>query len=181
MSLFPIRKRVINKIFQIKWQFLWCNSYGKISIPLVSWELLELLKILNIENLHRKSLALLFRWIWRFLTKPPALWNQVIRLKYGYANAFSLPDLSIPRHGGPWRALCSSILHHSLAKALTFSNVSKKVVNGANILFQLSPSSNAPISLFDFWDGLQWKWCFSWKRDLRPQDVLEEKTLFNNS
>lgn len=38
MSLFPISKGVINKIVQIQRQFLWCNYYGKKSIPLVSWD-----------------------------------------------------------------------------------------------------------------------------------------------
>lgn len=44
-------------------------------------------------------------------------------------------------------------------------------------LYLLSTTSNASVASHGFWDGWSWKWSFTWRRELRPQDILEHETL----
>lgn len=151
---------------------------------------------LNIGNLKRKNLGLLFRWFWRLANGTNSLWYNVIKAKYGYGLTFSLLDISTPNRGGLWRAICGAILQHPVAKITALTNIRTKFGGGENTLFWhdlwvrdkplkwacprlflLSPSLDAMVSSLGFWDGQVWKWAYSWKRDLRPQDIQEEHLL----
>ena len=199
LSLFPAPKGVLHKIIQLQRQFLWSGYNGKKSLPLVAWNILELPKKLggvNIGNLQFRNLGLLFRWVWRLVNEPSSLWQQLVRSKYQYGPYFSPLDLKIPLHGGPWKALCASLLKHPQTNSLIMQGIRKKVGNGSSSLFWhdcwvgenplklycprlflLSTSPNATIASLGFWDGLSWKWTLSWKRDLRTRDRHEECTL----
>lgn len=113
MSLFPIPKGVIDKIGKLQRQFLWCGYPDKKGFPLVRWDLIELPKIfggLSVGNLLHRNIALLFKWLWRFLNEPDALWRKIIQAKYNYSPSFTISDLTIPTRGGPWRGICSFII-----------------------------------------------------------------------
>lgn len=193
--LFPIPKGVIEEICKTQRKFLWSGDYEKKALPLVSWGLLELHKKLGglgIGNLWHRNISLLFKWWWRFITEPNALWRNVVLDKYGYGAPFSLTDIVIPSNGGPWKHIFSSILHAQNMKPLVATCVRKRVGNGSSTffwhdlwvensplkssfprLFLLSTMPNSLIVSTGFWNGSQWTWSLEWKRNLRPRDRLE--------
>ena len=195
MSIFPIPKGVVEKINKLQRQFLWCRAPGKQSMALVSWAVVELPKILgglNCGNLLTRNMGLLFKWAWRFINEPKALWRKVICEKYGYSPSFQIQALTVPNQGGPWRHICANILKHPVARNLLQTKIMRKVGNGAIALFwhefwigsgplakafprlfALSSQPNGTISSFGYWAGSSWTWNFQWKRDLRPRDEAE--------
>lgn len=82
---------------------------------------------LNIGNLHHKNTALLFKWVWRLLNEPNALWCQVIKSKYSISPYFTIQDLKPLVHGGPWKFICNSISKNEAANFLANHRVRKKV------------------------------------------------------
>ncbi|XP_010675656.2 uncharacterized protein LOC104891638 [Beta vulgaris subsp. vulgaris] len=142
--------------------------------------------------------GLLFKWIWRFITEPKALWSRVIRERYGYDDYFTPSSLSIPIKGGLWRNLCSALLSNVISKPLVLSQVRKRIGSDSHTrfwfdlwvgdctlkvlcprLFLLSALPNGVVSSFGFWDGSKWEWSFEWKRSLRPRDREELLSLLS--
>lgn len=104
----------------------------------MSWSILELPKFLgglNIGNLQKKNMCLLFRWIWRFFSDPSALWQKVIQAKYHYGPSHSTLDLNIPHQGGLWKVISAVILQNPIVRSLTKTKTRSKVMNGLNTLF----------------------------------------------
>ena len=155
---------------------------GKNRLPPVAWHLIELLKSLGglgIGSIHQKNLALLAKWIWRFLSEPHPLWRKLVQEKYHYGHLFSILDLEVPKHGGPWKAICAALFSNPQAKALLMAKIRKKIGNGKDSyfwhdcwlgdhplkiicprLFRLSSAKNSHVAFFCLWDGLKWKWAF---------------------
>ena len=105
MSLFPAPRGVIEKINALQRRFLWCGDQKSRALSLVSWDIMELPKILGgvgCGNILHRNLALMFKWVWRYINEPTALWRKVIELKYGYCLSFQAHDLITPSSGGPW-------------------------------------------------------------------------------
>ncbi|XP_048502690.1 uncharacterized protein LOC125498510 [Beta vulgaris subsp. vulgaris] len=44
-------------------------------------------------------------------------------------------------------------------------------------LYLIANSKNATVAENCFWDGLGWKWTLIWRRNLRPQDMVEHQAL----
>lgn len=91
---------IIAEIIKIQRSFLWSGSSGRKAVPLVPWNTIQLPKMfggLNVGNLHHHNLSLLFKWLWRYLNEPNALWRQVIQLKYKLGPSFTLRDLVTPK------------------------------------------------------------------------------------
>ena len=200
MSLFPIPVGIADKIIKIQRQFMWCGSAEKkrFMAP-VAWSEIEKPKALGglgIGNLLQHNMALLFKWVWRYLTEPSSLWRNTIKIKFGYGDLFTANELSIPKIGGPWRGICSSIIRHSKGNSFLSKNIRRRVGNGAKILFwhdlwigssplkishprlfRISSLPNGVVNSFGFWDGIEWVWSFSWARSLRPRDEAERASL----
>lgn len=199
MSLFSIPKGVVEKMNKITRQFLWSGSMEKRSLPLVAWNIIQLPKSLgglSIGNIIHKNIAMLSKWIWRFLQDPSPFWCAVIREKYKYAPNISILDLDVPKFGGPWRHICAAILHHTNAKSILCNGIRKNIGRGSQTRFWLDPwlsstplksdfprlfaisiNPNATVDSYGFWEGFNWVWTFSWKREFRPQDRSEKKRL----
>lgn len=100
MSLFPIPKGIIKKINALQRRFLWGGGEKNRPLALVAWDIiLELPKIiggLGCGNILHRNLALLLKWVWRFLIEPNALWRKVVCAKYNYSPLFQAHDLQIP-------------------------------------------------------------------------------------
>ena len=195
MSLFPVPQGIIEKINQLQRRFLWSGDLSKSAIAMASWKLLELPKFwggLNCGSILHRNLSLLFKWVWRFINEPQALWHKVISDKYGYSPIFLHHELTVPRQGGPWRNICATILKHPMTKNMLQSSIKRRVGNGATALFWLdqwlgdSPLKNRFPRLFRIatkpnanilscgqWEGSKWRWDISWCRDFRPRDEEE--------
>lgn len=201
MSIYPIPKGVIEVMVKIQRNFLWSRADGKRALPLVAWARLELPKLLGglgVGNLLHRNLALLFKWHWRFLTEPKALWRNIIADKYGYGPNFSHNDFSIPRVGGPWKQICKTILNNPITKQFGTRSIRKTVGRGNSTLFwqdlwvgdsvlkslfpRLFSISTNPLATIDslgVWDGHIWHWLFTWRRSLRPRDLEERDAMLN--
>ena len=199
MSLFPIPVGVTEKINRLQRQFLWSGNVGKSSIALASWEILELPKLfggLSCGSLLHRNLSLLFKWLWRYLHEPHALWHKIISEKYGYSPSFTHYNLKIPSHGGPWKGICASILKHPVTKNILQTSIKRRVGNGKAALFwldhwvgeapfntcfpRLFSIANNPLSTIfscGYWDDLSWKWSLNWCRSFRPRDLEEWQKL----
>ena len=86
MSLLCMPSLVRQTLEHIQRDFLWGGGNLERKPHLVRWELVCLSKKkggLEIKCLSTLNKALLCKWNWLFMNKREALWNQVIRGKYG--------------------------------------------------------------------------------------------------
>lgn len=199
MSLFPAPKGVIEKINKLQRGFLWSGGSGKKYLALVDWNYLERPKSLGGLScgsiLHRNS-ALMFKWAWRLVNEPKALWRSIVYEKYGYGPLFQLHELSTPKRGGPWRAICSTILQHPHLSAWVKSKIMKKIGDGSSALFwhdfwvgsgplkstfprlfAIAASPHETIAESGFWVEDSWCWNLSWARPLRARDEADWANL----
>ncbi|XP_048494429.1 uncharacterized protein LOC125494726 [Beta vulgaris subsp. vulgaris] len=151
---------------------------------------------LNIGSIRNKNTSLLFKWIWRLLHDPDALWQKVIKNKYGYTNGLTAHDLCIPSGSGPWRFICSSIINNPTAGDFLKSKIRKAIGNGKNTLFWLdiwvgnvplkncfprlfsiANDSHASVASCGSWNSGNWVWNLEWRRSFRPRDEVEWSSL----
>lgn len=199
MSLFPVPKGVIDKINKLQRQFLWCGGEKSSYMALAAWNLLELPKKmggLGCGNLHHRNLSLLFKWIWRLLHEPEALWSKVISEKYKYYPHFSHYNRNVPLNGGPWKKICATIVKNPATRTMLASNIIRRVGNDFKTLFWfdiwlgnsplkivfprlflLSSNPYATVQDCGLWIESRWEWHLSWGRPLRPRDLDEWNDL----
>ena len=195
MSLFKAPKGVIEKINKIQRQFLWSGETGKSYRALAAWDKVVLPKQLgglNCGNLFHRNLSLLFKWVWRFLNEPDALWRNVVQAKYGYVPSLIPHLLTAASRGGPWRSICAGVTNFPTTRDMLRSHIKRIVGNGTNTyfwheiwlgeaplktrfprLFSITKQPNSSIAALGHWDGPKWMWDFLWTREFRPQDRCE--------
>ena len=86
MSLFPIPRSVRMRIERIQRNFLWGGGALERRPHLVNWEVVCRDKKSGGPGIKKLSIlnkALFCKWSWRFMQKIDALWNILIRVKYG--------------------------------------------------------------------------------------------------
>ncbi|RVW41542.1 LINE-1 reverse transcriptase-like [Vitis vinifera] len=86
MSIFQMPRVVRIRLEKIQRDFLWGGGALVQKPHLVKWSIVCLDKRsggLGVKNLGAFNRALLGKWVWRFANERKALWNQVIRGKYG--------------------------------------------------------------------------------------------------
>ncbi|XP_048490068.1 uncharacterized protein LOC125492022 [Beta vulgaris subsp. vulgaris] len=199
MSLFAIPKGIIDEINKIQRRFLWCGHTDTNPIAPVAWEMIQLPKSLgglSVGNLLHKNLALLFKWVWRYLHEPDALWRRIVQEKYKLPQHFNTQNIITPLKGGPWKNICNAITKNKDAMQLASTGTKKRVGNGRQTyfwydlwitdlplnaifprLFSIATNQLATIASLGFWDGCTWVWNFSWNRVLRPRDIEERNSL----
>ncbi|XP_056685341.1 uncharacterized protein [Spinacia oleracea] len=119
MSIFHVLVGVIKEITKLQCQFLERVSRQKKYMAPVSWSRVQSPHAyggINTGNPLHKNLGLLFKWLWRYLTEPDSLWRNIIQIKYTYNSCTTARDFKIPIHGGPWKAICSTLLRHPRAQ-----------------------------------------------------------------
>nr|GFA48926.1 RNA-directed DNA polymerase, eukaryota, reverse transcriptase zinc-binding domain protein [Tanacetum cinerariifolium] len=89
---------------------------------------------LGIGSIFGLNMGLLFKWIWRILTRPSDLWAKVICSIYGrYGGAFC--DLPSRLKRNTWGSILTSV-HRLKEKGIDLlSFCSRKLVNGVSISF----------------------------------------------
>ena len=86
MSIFQIPRAVRIRLEKIQRDFLWGGGALEQKPHLVRWSIVCDDKGkggLGVKSLGLFNKALLGKWAWRFANEKTALWNQVIRRKYG--------------------------------------------------------------------------------------------------
>ena len=74
------------RLEKIQRDFLWGGGALEQKLHLVRWPIVCVNKRkggLGVKILRTFNRALLGKWVWRFANERKALWNQVIRRKYG--------------------------------------------------------------------------------------------------
>ncbi|PWA70767.1 RNA-directed DNA polymerase, eukaryota, Reverse transcriptase zinc-binding domain protein [Artemisia annua] len=89
---------------------------------------------LGVNSMFALNRALLFKWVWRFLTDPEALWVRVVKAVHGM-NGFNNSSLLVYSHNSIWCNIVKSIedLKRKGIDLLVFC--SKRVGNGSNTDF----------------------------------------------
>nr|GEX19934.1 RNA-directed DNA polymerase, eukaryota, reverse transcriptase zinc-binding domain protein [Tanacetum cinerariifolium] len=114
---------------------MWDDVISKVYSQLSKQKLktLSIEGVLGVSSFFAFNRALLFKWVWRFLTQPSSLWVRFIKAIYGDKGAIDFFD-SISRPS-PWL----DIIHESSSltnKGIDFmAFVRKKVGNGEDSLF----------------------------------------------
>ncbi|GAU19703.1 hypothetical protein TSUD_78280 [Trifolium subterraneum] len=138
-SFFKAPRCVIKDIEKIQRTFLWGGSLDEKKINWVKWDHVCLPKKnggLGVKNLELFNIALLSKWRWRFLNHDNAIWNDLLRHRYGH-----LPSSLLGKHdlisGGIsslwWRDVISS---GNICNVDWFkSNIGCRVGNGNDIEF----------------------------------------------
>ena len=109
MSLFPIPRSVRMRFEWIQRKFLWGGSMLERRPHLVNWEVVCQDKKsggLGIKKLSILNKALLCKWSWCFMQETNALWNILIRVKYGEDQGGWCTKMVRAGHGvGVWKEL----------------------------------------------------------------------------
>ena len=85
MSVFPIPKRVIDRLEKIRRKFVWQGNNEKRSYNLVKWDVVTVSNRqggLGIKNLKNQSKAFRMKWLWRFCNENQAYLKELISAKY---------------------------------------------------------------------------------------------------
>nr|GFD18110.1 RNA-directed DNA polymerase, eukaryota [Tanacetum cinerariifolium] len=86
MSLFKIPKAVLRSMESIRRNFFNGIRDGEKKIAWVSWSKVLASKSnggLGVSSFYALNRGLLFKWIWRFLSRDQSLWSQVIHALHG--------------------------------------------------------------------------------------------------
>ena len=132
MSVFKLPRRVANLLEKMMRAFLWDTKETSKGRSLVVWDLVTKTKEmggLGLGNLKKRNVALLGKWLWRFLREQQSLWARIIKSKYGLQN--NGWDPNVVTNGSfhnPWKFLSQGLNLFSRHLAL-------KVGNGTKISF----------------------------------------------
>ncbi|GJS35303.1 RNA-directed DNA polymerase, eukaryota, reverse transcriptase zinc-binding domain protein [Tanacetum coccineum] len=88
---------------------------------------------LGVSSLFALNRALLFKWIWRFISHEASLWSRFIKVMYGVLGSLDNPG-SLSRNS-PWSDIIKEAASLSLKGINFLSYVKKKVGNGEHTCF----------------------------------------------
>ncbi|GJY64667.1 RNA-directed DNA polymerase, eukaryota, reverse transcriptase zinc-binding domain protein [Tanacetum coccineum] len=124
-DLEPIRRNFFNGIDKSERKMVW-----------IGWDNILALKKnggLGVSSLYATNRALLFKWVWRFLTQEPSLWSRFIKAIHGTKGAMDIQKLT--NKGSIWYDLIRafSSLNQKGVDLLAF--IRRKLGNGEHTLF----------------------------------------------
>ncbi|GAU50085.1 hypothetical protein TSUD_371690 [Trifolium subterraneum] len=210
LSLLKIPVKILKQVICIQREFLWGGVRGENKIKWVKWSMVCKEKSkggLGVRDVRLANLSLLAKWRWRLLLPGNPLWKEVLVAKYGnhILNRVDWRDIRIPTLASKWwKDICTldKVVdnHNWLAESMI-----RKVGNGTStsfwcsnwigeaplsvtfpLLFSLSNHKNGMVRNFCDHVGENWRWSFSWRRDLfqweedlvvRLREILEPVVL----
>ena len=132
MSLLKLPSSVRRRLEQIERDFLWGGGNLERKPHLVRWKVVCLSKKkggLKVKCLSILNKALLSEWNWRFANEREALWNQVIRRKYGEdRGGWSSQEVREAHGVGLWKGI-------RMDWELVGARISFRVGNGRRVSF----------------------------------------------
>jgi hypothetical protein len=108
-SFYKAPSCVIQSLVKIQCTFLWAGGSAVKKICWVKWDQICLPKGrggLGVKNLELFNLALLSKWKWRCLSDGEAVWDDLLRFRYGHLPSTLMvgqPLPSTPRQSLWWR------------------------------------------------------------------------------
>ncbi|GKA55617.1 hypothetical protein Tco_0754689 [Tanacetum coccineum] len=136
MSIFKVPIGVLNYLESIRRNFFYGVDGSDRKLAWIGWNIVLTSKKnggLGVSSFFAHNRALLFKWVWRFLTDGSSLWTRFIKSIFGNKGALDTHKL-IPRRS-PWQDVILAI--HSLqSKGINLMDfIQKKVGNGENTSF----------------------------------------------
>ncbi|GJU90933.1 RNA-directed DNA polymerase, eukaryota [Tanacetum coccineum] len=136
MSIFKVPIGVLNHLESIRRNFFYGVDGSDRKLAWIGWNMVLTSKKnggLGVSSFFAHNRALLFKWVWRFLTDGSSLWTRFIKAIFGNKGALDTHKL-IPRRS-PWQDVILAI--HSLqSKGINLMDfIQKKVGNGENTSF----------------------------------------------
>ncbi|GJR65595.1 hypothetical protein Tco_0011660 [Tanacetum coccineum] len=127
---------VLNHLESIRRNFFYGVDGSDRKLAWIGWNMVLTSKKnggLGVSSFFAHNRALLFKWVWRFLTDGSSLWTRFIKAIFGNKGALDTHKL-IPRRS-PWQDVILAI--HSLqSKGINLMDfIQKKVGNGENTSF----------------------------------------------
>nr|GEV81005.1 RNA-directed DNA polymerase, eukaryota, reverse transcriptase zinc-binding domain protein [Tanacetum cinerariifolium] len=113
MSLFKVPIDVLNHLESIRQNFFYGVDGSDRKLAWIGWNMVLTSKKnggLGVSSFFSHNHALLFKWVWRFLTDGSSLWSRFIKAIFGNKEALNTHKL-IPRRS-PWQDVILAI--HSL-------------------------------------------------------------------
>lgn len=132
LSVFKAPASIYQKIEKLMRNFLWEGIDKKGGSHLVRWDIAASPNThggLGINRLCDTNIALLCKWLWRYITEDQSLWKLVINTKYNKEDYSLFPSL----YKGP---KSKALWPHIVKTSSTFSHyIHKKIRNGISTSF----------------------------------------------
>nr|GFB98267.1 hypothetical protein [Tanacetum cinerariifolium] len=126
MSIFKVPIGVLNHLESIRQNFFYGVDGSDRKLVWIGWNMVLTSKKnggLGVSSFFAHNCALLFKWVWRFLTDGSSLWTHFIKAIFGNKGALDTHKL-IPRRS-PWQDIILAI--HSLQREITFKVLYKRL------------------------------------------------------
>ncbi|GJX36639.1 RNA-directed DNA polymerase, eukaryota, reverse transcriptase zinc-binding domain protein [Tanacetum coccineum] len=137
MSIYLMPISIRSKLESMRSKFFRESDRNDSKMSWVKWEKCLSSKKkggLGIGSIYRLNIGLLFKWIWRFLTRPSDLWARIIRSIYGH-NEGVLNDTNRRLKQTTWGSILSSVKRLKDKGIDLISLCSRKLGNGESTRF----------------------------------------------
>nr|GFA43666.1 RNA-directed DNA polymerase, eukaryota [Tanacetum cinerariifolium] len=136
LSIFKVPIGVLNQLESIRQNFFYGVDGSDRKLAWIGWNMVLTSKKnggLGVSSFFAHNRALLFKWVWRFLTDGSSFWTRFIKAIFG--NKGALDTHKLIRRRSPWQDVILAI--HSLqSKGINLMDfIQKKVGNGENTSF----------------------------------------------
>ncbi|GJW21128.1 nuclear pore complex protein NUP93A [Tanacetum coccineum] len=143
MSIYKVPMGVLNRMESLRRKFFNGVDKNERKISLIGWQKILASKKkggLGVSSLFALNRALLFKWIWRFMSHGTSLWSRVIKALYGDRESLDNPGYSF--RPSLWYNIIREFETLSLKGINLQSHMKKKVGNGIHTLFWEDPWLN---------------------------------------
>ncbi|GJW79512.1 RNA-directed DNA polymerase, eukaryota [Tanacetum coccineum] len=149
MSIYKAPMGVLHKMESIRRRFFNGVDINERKISMIGWQKILASKGkggLGVSSFFAQNRALLFKWVRRFRSQETSLWSRFIKVVYGDQGSLVNPG-SVARSSA-WINIIRELGSLSLKSIDLFSQMKKKVGNGAHTLFwEDSRITDSPLML----------------------------------
>ena len=136
MSIYKVPIGVLNNLESLRLNFFNGVDSNERKLSMCSWKKILASKNkggLGISSLFAFNRALLFKWMWRFISHDSSLWSRFIKAMYG--NDGSIDNPRALSRKSPWSDIIKEISALALKGINLLSFIKKKVGNGEHTRF----------------------------------------------
>ncbi|GJW39652.1 hypothetical protein Tco_0065497 [Tanacetum coccineum] len=137
MSLYKAPAGILKEMESIRRNFFNGIEKSERKMVWIRWEYILALKKnggLRVSSFYSTNRALLFKWVWHFLSQEPSLWFRFIKAIHGEKGAINNPNSSYK--GSIWIDLVHEIFSLKHKGLDLFAAVKIRIGNGENTFFR---------------------------------------------
>ncbi|GJW54869.1 RNA-directed DNA polymerase, eukaryota [Tanacetum coccineum] len=135
MSFFKVLEGILSHVEGLRNKFFLGDDVDDRKITWVCWRKVMAHKNqggLGVDSLFALNIALLFKWIWRFLSSSSSLWTKVIKAIHGNTCSLDLPTLSCFR-SLTWIGILKAV-NKLKSKGVDLMDFCKLVIGNGNMM-----------------------------------------------